>query len=99
MFSTFEPARHLCTSLPGSNHPERAAEERAGRPGGEDPDPGLVRERDQTRSLDEQVEPQRGVHRRRRALPLADRRLLPLFAVQGRAVQSGLWIQWNCQGA
>lgn len=99
MFSTFEPPPCPCTSSPGSNHPERTAEERPGRPGGEDPDPGLVRERDQTRGLDEQVDPQRGVHRRRRALPPADGRLLPLFAVQGRPVQSGLRIQWNCQGA
>ena len=47
----------------GTHHPERTAEERPGRAGWQDPDPGLVWKRHQKGSADEQVGPQGGFHR------------------------------------
>lgn len=96
-FCSFPSPYSLAPTL-GAHYTERPAEECAGCPGGKDSNPGLVWEWHQARSSDEQVEPERGGHWWGWALSPTDWRLLPVFAVQGWALQSGLWIQWHCQG-
>lgn len=83
---------------PGAHHTERTTEECTGCPGGKDSNPGLVWEWHQTRSPNEQVGPERGGLWRGWALSSTDWRFLPVLALQGWTLQSGLWIQWHCQG-
>lgn len=87
-----------CLIKPGPHYTECTTEECTGCPGGQDSDPGLVWKWNQTSCFDEQMGPERSDHWWRWALSSTDRWFLSVFALQGWALQSWVWIQWHRQG-